>query len=208
MTEVYMDINLGQLKSILETAKNLQMGNIKDLTTLSGVIKRYNQIAQNNGNTQELPAISPYDENLDLDTFYTSFTTSGTSKLTDIITYAEGYINAKTPIPPTINKIEGWNKSIIVAVVTAIIAALITIGIFFADHTYQEGLSSGKAEMHKAYDTEKIQLSKKIESLEAKFKLTNDSLINCKKDNFEKDASIGLLKVNCNTKTKKPVKGK
>ena len=127
-----MSIDLGQLKSILETAKNLQMGNIKDLTTLNGVIQRYNQIAHNNGNTQELPVVFPYDEDLDLDTFYTSFTTSGTSKLTDIITYAEGYIIAHTPIPSTINKIEGWsgNKFWGLTALIVTICAAICFGLY------------------------------------------------------------------------------
>lgn len=188
-----MSIDLGQLKSILETAKNLQMGNIKDLTTLSGVIKRYNQIAKNNGNTQELPVISPYDENLDLDTFYTSFTTSGTSKLTDIITYAEGYINANTPIPPTINKIEGWNKTNVITIMGIIVAALIAIGVLAASLTYQIGCSNGKSETQQGYDAEKNSLSKKIDSLKTKYNITSDSLKLCNANLVEKKDSISVL---------------
>lgn len=188
-----MNIDLGQLKSILETAKNLQMGNIKDLTTLSGVIQRYNQIAHNNSNTHELPVISPYDENLDLDTFYTSFTTSGASKLTDIITYAEGYIIAHTPIPSTINKIEGWNKTNVIAIMGIIVAALIAIGVLAASLTYQIGCSNGKSETQQGYDAEKNSLSKKIDSLKTKYNIISDSLKLCNANLVEKKDSIGVL---------------
>ena len=203
-----MSIELGQLKSILETAKKLQNEEKKAPGILKSLIERYNQASQNIGNPSELPPISPFDEKHDAGWGYANLALDGDKKLVDLITYLEGYVSAHTPIPPIIKKVEGWNKSIVVTVVTAIIGALITIGVFYANHTNQQGYSNGKAETQKIYDTEKIQLSKKIESLEAKFKLTNDSLIECKKDNFEKDASIGLLKVNCNTNTKKPVKGK
>lgn len=203
-----MNINLGKLKSILETAKKLQNGEIKTPTTLKGLIDHYNLVSYNNGNPTDLPTIQPFDEEHDLSWNYTSLARNGPSKLANLIVYTEGYINAHTPIPPIINKVEGWKKSIVITVVIGIIGVLIAISVFYADHTYQEGLSNGKAEMQKEYDSEKIQLSKNIQTLEAKFKLTNDSLIECKKDNFEKDVSINLLEVNCNTNTKKPAKGK
>ena len=185
--EVYMSIELGQLKSILETATKLQNGEIKDLRTLNSVIQRYSQIAQNIGNTQELPAISPYDENLDIDFLLTSFTTSGTSKLTNIITYAEGYINAHTPIPPT--EVKGWKK----ANVIGIIAIIIAVSIYAANQAYQTGVSNGRSETQRGYDAEKISLSQKLDSLKTNYNIINDSLKVCNANVIAKNDSISLL---------------
>lgn len=189
MANVYMDNNLGQLKSILDTAKNLQIGNIKVVTTLNGLIQRYNQIARNIDNTQELPFISPYDENLDIDFFHTSLTTSGTSKLTDIITYAEGYVNAHTPIPSIV--VEGWSGKKFWGLTAFVVTSCIAICAI----VYQIGFSNGKSETQREYDAEKITLSQKIDSLKTKYYLTNDSLKTCNINVIAKNDSLE----ECNT---------
>ncbi|PWJ62847.1 hypothetical protein SAMN05720473_11060 [Fibrobacter sp. UWB15] len=161
-----MSIELGQLKSILETAKKLQNGEIKTPTTLKGLIDNYNLISYNNGNPTDLPTILPFDEKNDISWDYISLAGNGPSKLANLIVYTEGYINAHTPIPPTIKKVEGWSKGHVITIVGIIIAPVIGL-------SYNQGANSKEKELYderESLKTEKNELQKNNSDL-------NDSII-------------------------------
>lgn len=186
MEEVYMSIELGQLKSILETAKKLQNGEIKTPTTLKGLIDNYNLISYNNGNPTDLPTILPFDEKNDISWDYISLAGNGSSKLANLIVYTEGYINAHTPIPPVINKIEGWSEKKFWGLTAFVVASCIAI----CAVVYQIGVSDGKSETQREYDEEKIDLSQKIDSLKTEYNITNDSLKACNVNIISKNDSL------------------
>lgn len=186
-----MSIELEKLKSILETAKKLQKGEIESPETLDGLIIAYDDIAKKLNKPTELPLIYPYDEDKDIG--WTGYTKSGHKKITDLITYTEGYVNAHAQTSPIVNKAEGWNKANVIAIMSIIIATLVTIGIYTASQMYQVGVSNGKTEMQREYDAEKIGLSQKLDSLKTEYNIINDSLKACNVNIIAKNDSISFL---------------
>ena len=187
MKDVYMSIELGQLKSILESAIRLQKGDVRTPRTLMGLIEEYNRISSNSSIHNELPSISPFDDMTDIALLDGNLTGNGLSKLTKLISYSEGYINAHTPIPPIV--VKGWSKKRF----WSLTAIIITFCISVCCLTYQMGVSDGKSETQREYDAEKISLSKKNDSLKTEYNMIRESLKECNANTIAKDDSISFL---------------
>ena len=172
MKDVYMSIELGQLKSILDSAIELQKGKIKTPRTLEGLINEYNRISSSESLPNELPLIPSFDSENDIALLDGNLTGSGLSKLTNLITHSDGYIKAHTPIPPTV--IEGWNKGHVITIVGIIIATVIGLAAIACVISYNQGANSKEKVLYDERDSLKqanIEFQKNITNL-------NDSVTN------------------------------
>lgn len=166
-----------QLKCILDAARKLQSAEKRDPGILKSLIEQYNRVSQDINDSKVLPHISAFDKKIDAGWSQTNLSSNGDKKLTDMIAYAEPYINTHSSIhSPATGR---WKPSHVIGIASIIISSIIAIAIYCAQHSYQRGVADGKAEVSHEYDAEKVNLQRNIESLEIKLNSINDSLKNC-----------------------------
>ena len=153
------------------------------------LITMYNELADLVNDSKIIPHVPEFNYSIDTRTDSLNLkwlSNDGKKKLNLIHTKCKEFVDLNdlndkqgNDIANPKRTINGWNPNLVIGIASIIIAAIIAIAIYLAQHSYQRGFTDGKAEVLHEYDAEKVNLQRNIETLEIKLKSINDSLKNC-----------------------------